>query len=753
MGEGRWAARIVLVVSALGLLLAVGPTLARLTAPSSGTVLAPGPWPADGFEVTTIPGMITPLRDGDVVTAIDGRSIVAWLEPAADPPAGPAAEPAIGDVVRFDVVRDGRPIALDVPLVGLPGASILLGAWGTLGFVVAMVVLGAIVFGLRPGVPAAGALLVAGVGAAGSTVPYLLGNDPLDAVTGRLGPIQLGMIAVYLLLWAGLIDFTLVFPRPIPALVRRPVLRLVPYVGIGLGYAAALLVTLAVTPDRLAWIGTWGPLSLLPTIATFLASPLILAVRWRRADLAERRLLRGFGAVLGLIIVSDLIIWVIPEALGYPPLLPWTIAAITGLPFPIVIAASILRHRAFDLDVVVRRSVVYGGLTVLVVAIYAVAAGVLGAILGTSSPFATSLLATGVAALVALPLRDVLHRAASRLVYGDRDDPVRAIRRLGERLELTVDPASMPRVVVDAIADALRLPYVGLELGVGPSGRLVAERGVRPAGVIERPLVYGAAPIGRLVVAPHGPADPLSASDLRLLDDLGRQVGVAAHAALLTEDLRASRERLVATREEERRRLRRDLHDGLGPTLAAIGMRAGAAETRLAGDPEAAARLLAELQAEIATAVGDVRRLVDGLRPPAIDEVGLVGALRLAADRLDSPGAPTLDVAADGPLPELPAAVEVAAYRIGTEAMTNAVRHAGAARCSLRLVGGSDLTLVVEDDGRGVGADRGTGVGLSSMQERAAELGGELRLEARPGGGTRVIARLPLLVEPRPAAS
>ena len=222
---------------------------------------------------------------------------------------------------------------------------------------------------------------------------------------------------------------------------------------------------------------------------------------------------------------------------------------------------------------------------------------------------------------------------------------------------------------------------------------------------------------------------------------------MAAHAALLTEDLRASRERLVTAREEERRRLRRDLHDGLGPALAAIGMRAGAAESLVRDDPDRAATLLAELQAEITTAVADVRRLVDELRPPAIDEVGLVGALRLAADRLESPGSPTLVVESEGSLPDLPAAVEVAAYRIGTEAMTNAVRHAGAATCSLRLVGGPDLTVVVEDDGRGLPSERRVGVGLNSMRERAAELGGECRVEPRPGGGTRVVARLPLAAE------
>jgi signal transduction histidine kinase len=205
----------------------------------------------------------------------------------------------------------------------------------------------------------------------------------------------------------------------------------------------------------------------------------------------------------------------------------------------------------------------------------------------------------------------------------------------------------------------------------------------------------------------------------------------------------------VTAREEERRRLRRDLHDGLGPALAAIGMRAGAAEALVRADPDRASALLVELQSEVSAAVADVRRLVDALRPPAIDELGLVGALRLAADRLESPGSPRLDVASDGQLPDLPAAVEVAAYRIGTEAMTNAVRHAEASTCSVTLVGGEDLMVVVEDDGRGLPRELRSGLGLVSMHERAAELGGECRVEPRAGGGTRVVARLPLVVPAR----
>jgi two-component system, NarL family, sensor kinase len=742
VGSGRLAAIVALLVSLAALVASIALTGARIVTPSSGGVIALGHIVPDGVVVQRLPDVETPLRTGDLVVGMAGRSTVDW---AAAGMSDARSTGQVGDVVPFDVERAGARQSLDVTLVAYPTVAVLVSSWGTLLFVGAMLVLGLFVFWRRPLVPAAGALLLAAAGAAGSTVPFLLGMDPLDLTDGLAVPITLGTAAVYLLLWAGVIDFTLVFPRPFDSVVARPWLRVVPYAAVAVVYAGGVLLAGVVAPTTLAWIDSTGQLTLLPTVITFVAAPFLLVVRWRGAGAEDRRLLQGVCWAVGFIVVTDVVIWVIPEALGGMPLLPWTIEALTGLPFPIVVAAAIVRHGAFDFDVVVRRSLVYGGLTVAVILVYVVTAAAIGAVIGSASPFATSLLATGVAALAALPIRDALQTGVTRFVYGDRDEPVRAIRRLGERLDLSVDPASMPRIVVDTVADALRLSYVGLELGTPPNGQLAAERGTRPAATVDRSLTFQGQPVGRLIVAARGPSEPLSPSDLRLLDDLAQQVGVAAHAALLTEDLRASRERLVTAREEERRRLRRDLHDGLGPALAAIGMRAGAAESLVRDDPERAATLLAELQAEITAAVADVRRLVDELRPPAIDEVGLVGALRLAADRLESPGSPTLVVESEGRLPDLPAAVEVAAYRIGTEAMTNAVRHAGAATCSLRLVGGPELTVVVEDDGRGLPVERRVGVGLNSMRERAAELGGECRVEPRPGGGTRVIARLPLV--------
>lgn len=749
MADGRRGATIVLAVSVVAIAISVVATGVRLSSPSSGTAIATSgqPFTPDGVRIDVLAGAVTPLRQGDVVVGMADRSTLDWAAAIVGGD-GERLSVELGDTVRFEVERAGTPVEVDVPLIAYPTVDMLVTAWGTLLFVVALLVVAAIVFGRRPTVPAAGALLLAGVGAAGSTLPYLLGQDPLDVATG-VYPVSLFSSGfVYLLLWAGLIDFVLVFPRPYAAVARRPELRAVPYLAMYGGFLAGLAITWTTAPTALAWLGAWGPLTLLATIATVVVTPFLMFHRWRRGPLEDRPLLRSGIAVMGFIAVADLVVWIVPEALGGHALLPWTIAGLTGLPFVAFIGVAILRHRAFDIDVVVRRSVVYGGLTVAVIATYAVVAALLGAVLGGVSPFATTLLATGAAAIIALPVRDGLQRATSRRLYGDRDEPVRAIRRLGERLEWSIDPDAMPRVVVDTVADALRLPYVALELGSDPGARLAAEHGSRPDELTARLLTFHSRPVGRLLAAARGPGDPLSEADLRLLDDLTRQIGIAAHAALLTEDLRASRERIVAAREEERRRLRRDLHDGLGPTLAAIGMRAEAAEGEIRSDPEHAEHLLAELRSEVSTAVGDIRRLVDGLRPPAIDELGLVGALRLAGDGLSVAGTPQVSVEAEGAFDDLPAAVEVAAFRIASEAMTNAVRHAGARHCSVRLAAERELTVTVEDDGRGLPEDRRDGVGLISIHERAAELGGDVAVEPRPGGGTRVVARLPVALQP-----
>jgi signal transduction histidine kinase len=250
-----------------------------------------------------------------------------------------------------------------------------------------------------------------------------------------------------------------------------------------------------------------------------------------------------------------------------------------------------------------------------------------------------------------------------------------------------------------------------------------------------------------LVLSPRARGEDFSPADRRLLDHIAREAGVAAHAVRLTADLQHSRERLVTAREEERRRIRRDLHDGLGPALASLTLKADAARNLLSNDPAAAGALLSDLKTQTQFAIADIRRLVYELRPPALDELGLVAAIHAQAAQYDGHGdGLAISVVTTPPdLPPLPAAVEVAAYRIVSESLTNVVRHAHARHCQVRITCDGGLRLEIADDGVGLGATSHSGVGLQSMRERAAELGGVCLVEpAADHGGTRVLARLPL---------
>lgn len=409
------------------------------------------------------------------------------------------------------------------------------------------------------------------------------------------------------------------------------------------------------------------------------------------------------------------------------------------------------RHgrRAFRVDRILNRSIVYGTLTGGIILTYAASVVLLRALLPGETPYAVALLSTGAGALVALPLRDRLQRIVNRLMYGDRDDPYRAIARLGEQLQTSIGSEDVLEAIVGTVAQALRLPYVAIELADATEEPLAAIHGTRPsdpATLLRLPLAYRGDAIGHLLLAPRSPGEDFGTADLSLLADLARQAGPAVQAVRLTADLRRSRERLVTALEEERRRLQRDLHDGLGPTLAGALMKLEAARTRLDNSPDEAGRLLGELAADTRRTIDDVRRLTYDLRPPALDQLGLVGALReRAAEFVAAREGLEIVIEAPSDLPALTAAVEVAAYRIGLEALTNVARHSGARRATLRLaLVDGDLDVEVVDDGCGIDADGSAGVGHRSMRERAEELGGGLDIGSAAGTGARVHARLPL---------
>ncbi|WP_420121888.1 sensor histidine kinase [Nakamurella sp.] len=255
----------------------------------------------------------------------------------------------------------------------------------------------------------------------------------------------------------------------------------------------------------------------------------------------------------------------------------------------------------------------------------------------------------------------------------------------------------------------------------------------------------------------------MSRRDQALLLDVVRQAAIAVRSATLARELQLARERLVLAREEDRRRIRRDLHDGLGPALGGVALRLDAAGNAIGTDPDRTRQLVRQSRQDVTDALADVRRLVHGLRPPALDDFGLVAALEhqveAASAVLDveldvglgagrpAEGGP--DASGAGALAALPAAVEVAAYRIVSEALTNVVRHAAATTCRVGLtVEAGALRIEIADDGRGIPADAVAGVGLRSLRERAEELGGTCDVHCPPAGGTVVQAWIPIADEP-----
>ena len=455
------------------------------------------------------------------------------------------------------------------------------------------------------------------------------------------------------------------------------------------------------TYDSLAWL--WGvsearwALSVLIGVAS-------LTVRYRRGSDVVRRQLLWLVAAAATIVAA-----VVPWALvaGTPLAVLFTIPLL-----PAAVAAGVLRHQLLDIRLVVARGLTYGLLSGLVLAAYAGFVVVL-------SDVASALLV----ALLALPLRSRLQAAVDQLLYGERGDPLKVASRVGRSLG-----AGLPGTL-DEIRIALRLPYVGIVVG----GEQLATGGVLDGPSAELPLEGGV-----LVVGLRRGETRLDPADERVLVLLSGPLSTAVHATVLLEQLQLSRERLVVAREEERRRLRRELHDGLGPLLTGVALSADTA-ANLAGvaADTALQEKLSAVRTDTRSAIQEVRRIVDGLGSPALESLGLVEALRLRAEQVSrrSDGAVLRTVVEAVELPPLPPAVEQAAYRITTEALTNVIRHSCATSVVVRLGADEDgLHCEVLDDGGPTTGWR-PGVGIAGMRERVAQLGGSCAVGPGPSGG------------------
>jgi signal transduction histidine kinase len=413
---------------------------------------------------------------------------------------------------------------------------------------------------------------------------------------------------------------------------------------------------------------------------------------------------------------------------------------------------AIQHYHLFEIDIFINRTLVYGVLTACVVGLYAAIVGGLGAVLQLQGSLLISLLAAGFIAVLFQPLRERLQRGVNRFMYGERDEPYRVLTRLGQGLESAIKPESALPLTVETVARALKLPYAAITLKRNGTVQTAAAYGNEQNDLTCLPLIYAGETIGELVVASRAPNERLTSADQQLLSDLARQIGVAAHAALLAVELEQARLRIVAAREEARRRLGSDLHDGVGHELAGLARQVETAVSLLDQDATVARQMLVGVKQQINIAIGQVRQLAHQLHPPELELLGLVGALRERAFTH-----PSLVIRLDAPegLPPLPPAIETAAYYIALEALTNVEKHTIARSCRLRLaLTTSDLplyTAVLEmdivDDGPGLPAERANGLGLLSMQARAAEVGGTCCLESGPAGGTRVIVHLPCPAE------
>ena len=482
------------------------------------------------------------------------------------------------------------------------------------------------------------------------------------------------------------------------------------------------------------------PLSGILTVAGVLVAMVTAVLRHRRSAGADRDRMRWL--VWAVLVMALTLAAAAVADLGSA--VDAVIVAVAVLPV-VAMTVGVVRPTVVPVEDLLVRTLVLGAVASCLLGLDLLVVAVLSHLLGGLDERQLVTVVLLVTALGYGPLRQRLYRVVQGWILGTRGNRYDVVAGLAANLESIEDGPAQLGAVARAVAEAFGISYVAVEVDRSGGERLTATHGTRPAEVRTLPISYRETVVGRLVLPARGLRSRLSAKDEALLGDLVRQAATAARTASLADELQASRERLVSTREEERRRIRRDLHDGLGPAMAGVVYQLETARLLIGEQPERARAVIGEVGEHVQDVVADVRRLVHDLRPPALDDRGLVGAVRQLAGTQPLP----VEVEADD-LGALPAAVEVAAYRVVAESLTNVVRHAGARSATVRLTHtGSDLEVEVCDDGSGIGEEVQAGVGLLSVRERAAELGGRAEVNCPPTGGTVVLAVLPLGVNGR----
>ena len=472
-----------------------------------------------------------------------------------------------------------------------------------------------------------------------------------------------------------------------------------------------------------------------------------LIVRWRRGTALLRRQIVGFTTVT---VVMIAVFFVSTEYGPFSYLQPIVIVTLWPVAVVVSIAVAVLQYHLYDVRLVIRRVVVYGGLTIALTALFVgvyfgVLAALSGQVVAVRYRWVAVVVATA-AVLAAEPVRRRIQVRLERRFLGERGDPLRVLARLHATLSNgDEDEKTVYTTITRTVATAVRSPSVALALHRGPQIETVSVTGVEQDAALVLPLVYRGERMGEMRVNPRTPGEPYGRVDRALLDQLANQTSALVYALRRDTELQSTRRRALETITEERARLGRDLHDGIAPLLAGAGLTAEALRKGMTPgtpDEQDAERLASRLR----NAATEIRRLAHDLQPTPVQDRGLEPALADYIASLDAPQMPHIRLRADV-AGSLPAVAEQGAYLVVLEALNNVVRHAHAKQCEVTVILVSrELVLRVADDGVGLAQPYVSGIGITSMRSRVQAPGGLFDLGAAPDGGTLLQARMP--VEP-----
>lgn len=716
--------------------------------PASNTV----PWQDDGVRITVTDNANNELMDDDIVIAVEDNPITLWMErlfcfPAyCDIPTPLLLE--AGTRLNYTVLRSGNVQTVTATLRKYPFWEVLRRSWGSLTFALVNYVVFSVLLMRKPDDQSIIALAIASSGLFGS-IAWLFGFQITDFLVGdTFWLYRFSTEVVYLLSAVGVLHFALVFPTPLPIVHNRGWLLVGIYV-VTYGLYGYLVWNARQTTENPVQLmaSVVDANTTVPTLCYGL-SLLCIILNYRIIkEESQRQKIRIVFFTISLVLGLSLILRGLPWLVNSETLVTSNEMGIIGLIVPVAVVFAIQRHRLWNIDPIINRTLVYFSLSAVIVGLYIILVEITGNVLQTGLSLPSSILATGSVTIMFQPIRRGVQRTVDRVMYGQRDDPVIVFQRLAQQMESSTLPTNILPNLAQTIAQTLKIPYVSILLADDTGQMKTAATWGTPSTHTEAiALMYQNDVLGNLVVAQRGAQESFNQQELSLLSSIAAITATTVRAVQLSHDLRRSRQRIVTAREEERRRIRRNLHDGLGPQLASQTLGLEAISQLMLVNPEKAQALLEALKSQAQEAILDVRRLVYDLRPPALDDLGLVGALRQTANRYETELLRfSFEIANN--LPDLPAAVETAIYRVAQEAMTNVVRHAHATVCNVHLYcEENQLVIDVRDNGQGLNSEAQSGVGLQSMLERAAELNGTCVIDPLPDGGTRVRAQFPLEV-------